>query len=124
MEPPRGTKKEFADFETFKKTGYMSEGRKNLYISLKIGEFNPQGFGLEFKDKSLIIIHKTGGVIWTYPLDYLFKKLKKKLSHKLLIVTAESKEENGKEFFYYNKLNLYSEITETGFIELIRRFSA
>lgn len=120
FEPPRGTKKDFVDLKLLRRFGYIAKGRKNLYITMRFGEFNQQGFGLDITNGHLLIIHKEVGLIWDYPLDYLIGKIRKKLSHKLLVVTAKSKEESGKEYFHYLKANFYSHVTENGFIELIK----
>lgn len=120
LEPPRGTKKEFADLKLLNKHGYISDGRKNLYITMQMDSCNPQGFKLELQDKNLLIVHSNGDIIWIYPLEYILAKIKKKLSHKVLLVTAESKEENGKELFHYKKADMYSEVTGENFIELIK----
>jgi hypothetical protein len=121
LEPPRGTKGEFKDLKLLRKYGYMGDGRKNLYVTMKIDKTNPQGFKLQLDDnENLLISHNTDGIIWSYPIDYIFAKIKKKLSHKVLLVTAESKEEGDKEFFHYKKGRLYSKVTEEGFIELIK----
>jgi len=124
LEPPRGTKGEFKDLKLLKKFGYVRNGRKNLYITMKTGIFNPQGFKLELDDsENLLIIHKKEGLIWKYPISYIFSKIKLKLSHKLLVVTADSKETDEGEFFHYTKAELFSEVTEEGFIELIKEGS-
>lgn len=123
LEPPRGTKKEFADLKLLKKHGYISGGRKNLYITMQMNNYNPQGFKLDLQVKELLIVHKTEGVIWKYPIEYIFAKIKKKLSHKVLLVTAESKEEDGKEFFHYKKADMYSDVTDKNFIQLVKSCS-
>ena len=121
LEPPRRTKADFMDLKLLKKFGYIREGRKNLYVTMQMDKFNPQGFKLKLDDsENLLIIHKEAGIIWTYPIDYIFAKIKKKLSHKVLLVTAESKETEEGEFFHYKKGDLFSEVTEKGFIELIK----
>ncbi len=121
LEPPRGTKGELKDINLLKKYGYIRKGRTNLYVSIQINEYNPQGFKLKLDDsENLLIIHKEDGIIWSYPIDYLFEKIKKKLAHKLLVVTAESKKTKEGEFFHYKKGILFSKVTEKGFIDLIK----
>jgi len=121
LEPQRGTKGEFKDINLLKKYGYIRKGRTNLYVSMQINEYNPQGFKLKLDDsENLLIVHKKEGVIWSYPIDYLFTKIKKKLAHKLLVVTAESKKTKEGEFFHYKKGILFSKVTEKGFIDLIK----
>ena len=121
LEPPRGTKGKFKDLQLLRRFGYIRDGRKNLYITMQIDNSNPQGFKLKLDDsEKLLIIHDKEGIIWRYPIHYLFAKIKKKLSHKVLLVTAESKDADGKEFFHYKKADLFSEVTEKGFIELIK----
>ena len=121
LEPPRGTKGKFKDIELLRKYGYVRNGRTNLYVTMAVGELcNPQGFKLELNDKTLLITHKKEGIVWTYPIEYIVAKIKKKLSHKVLLVTAESKVIKGKEHFHYKKAELFSNVTEKGFIDLIR----
>jgi len=121
LEPPRGTKGKFKDIELLRKYGYVRKGRTNLYVTMAVGELcNPQGFKLELNDKTLLITHNKEGIIWTYPIEYIVAKIKKKLSHKVLLVTAESKVINGEEHFHYKKAELFSNVTEKGFIDLIR----
>ena len=121
LEPPRGTKGKFKDIELLKKYGYVRDGRTNLYVTMAVGELcNPQGFKLELNDKTLLITHSKDGIIWTYPIEYIVAKIKKKLSHKVLLVTAEAKVINEEEHFHYKKAELFSNVTEKGFIDLIR----
>jgi len=122
LEPPKKTKGNFKDLSLLKRYGYIRDGRKNLYVTMQIDKFNPQGFKLKLDDsENLLIIHKTGGIIWSYPIDYILAKIRQKLSHKVLLVNAKCGETgDGKETFHYIRGNLYSKITERGFIELIK----
>lgn len=121
LEPPRGTKGGLNDINLLKKYGYIRDERKNLYVSMQIDKYNPQGFKLKLDDsENLLIIHKEDGIIWSYPINYLFEKIKKKLAHRLLVVTAESKNTKEGEFFHYKKGILFSKVTEKGFINLIK----
>lgn len=120
LEPPRGTKGQFKDINLLKKYGYTANGRKDLYITMNINSFNAQGFKLHLNEDSLKIIHKTDGVIWVYPLTYLIDKIKKKLSHKVLLVTAECEKGTDGEYFHYNSAYLFSGISDKGFVKLIK----
>lgn len=119
LEPPRNTKGVFKDINLLNRYGYPNEEhKKNLYITMKLNEFNAQGFGLKIDENNLIIIHNKQGIIWTYPLSYLLSKVKLKLSHKVLLVTAKCKEIDGKEYFLYDNASLFWGIKENGFLEL------
>ncbi len=121
IEPPRGTKGNFKDINLLRTYGYVRNGRTNLYVTMAVGEVcNPQGFKLELNDKTLLITHNKDGIIWTYPIDFIVEKIRKKLAHKVLLVTAESKVIKGEEHFHYKKAELLSNVTEKGFIELIK----
>ena len=122
LEPPRKTKGKFKDINLLKQYGYLDEdGRKNLYITMKLNEFNAQGFGLAIDKDNLKIVHNVQGVIWIYPLTYLLSKVRLKLSHKVLLVTAKCKIIEGKEFFLYDNANLFWGISDKGFLELIKQ---
>jgi len=116
-------KNSLKDVEMMNKYGYIdSSGRQALKITLTTKEFVPQGLKLEVDNVTdeIKIVHKDDGVLWYYNLDTLINKLKQKLSAKLVLVIADSKKENGVEYFYYNKAYTLEGLSEHNFMKLIQ----
>ncbi len=102
------------------KYGYKdTQGRQGLKVTLKVTEFNTQGLKLEVTNGNLNIVHKKDGVICYFVIDELMEKLKTKLFENLLLVFADTKVEDGVEWFHYNNSILLTELSNDGFKRLL-----
>mgnify|MGYP001615035162 CR=1 FL=1 len=98
--------------------GYRDiEGRKALKISLTTNNFNAQGFKLQVDKatKRLNIFQREFGIVAYFDIDELMQKLSDKIYKNLVLVLADSKKKNGKEYFRYKKATLLQELSEESF---------
>lgn len=106
--------------EIIEEYGYKdAKDRKGLKVTLKATEFNPQELKLETTDGNINIVHRKDGVICYFIIEELMNKINTKLFENLLIVFAETKKENGIEFFHYNEAVLLRKLSTSGFKQLI-----
>ena len=77
------------------------KGRKAMYYTLGL-QPNNQGLFVEVMDNELLVKHEDGETIVQWLLSGIAKRFTEKMS-KTLLVIAETKTENQKEYFHYNK---------------------
>lgn len=109
--------------EIIEKFGYKDIlGRKALKITLTANNWNPRGFKLEVDKTSnkLNIKHKDFGIVAYFDIDELMNKLKTKLYENLLLVLADTKKKQGKEYFRYKKAILLKNLSEDAFEQLFK----
>lgn len=120
FEPQKG---KISDKILIEKYGYTdSEGRPALKITMKCGEMNNQGFGIEIDEtkKTVNINHLKDGTIWFYTFSDIFEKLKKKMADRLLLVFAQSETRKDIEYFHYIRAQYLQNLKLDNFIELIK----
>lgn len=107
--------------EIMEKFGYKDKnGRQALKITLYLDSFNNKGFKLEFNHERLNIVHRTGGVVAYFDVQELMGKLHEKLYENLLLVLADNKRINGKEYFHYKNALLLTHLSEDAFRKLFK----
>lgn len=107
--------------EIIQKFGYIDKNRRQaLKITLYSDSFNNQGFKLEFYEDRLNIVHKTGGVVAYFDIQELMDKLHEKLYENLLLVLADNKRINGKEYFHYKSALLLTHLSADAFKKLFK----
>ncbi len=107
--------------EIIEKFGYKDiQGRQGLKITLTANNFNAQGFKLEVNRKTnrLNILQKSYGVVAYFDIKELMNKLSEKIYKNLILVLADSKKKDGKEYFRYNKAILLKDLSEEAFEKL------
>jgi hypothetical protein len=106
--------------DAVKKYGTPDEnGRLGIYFTM--GQTpNSAGLFLDFKDEEIELRHKDGTLVAVWPVEELVKRFKKKYPA-LVLVSAESEERNGVEFFWYNRAQL---LRETSPATLVQQFRA
>lgn len=105
--------------EIIEKFGYKDiKGRQALKITLTANNFNAQGFKLKVAKTRLNIMQKEYGVVAYFDIKDLMDCLSKKIYKNLLLVLAESKKKQGKEYFRYNKAILLKDLSEKAFEKL------
>jgi len=112
--------------EIMERFGYKDvKGRQALKISLTANKFNAQGFKLEVDRKinRLNILQKDFGVVAYFDIKELMQKLSEKIYKNLILVLADSKKKNGKEYFRYKKAILLKDLSEESFEKLFNEGS-
>ncbi len=104
------------------KYGYTdSNGRPALYSTVN-NIPNPQGLFLSIKleSKLMLLNHSDEIVLAQWSIEHLVNQFEKKMPN-LIIVLAENKFENGKEYFWYNEAYLLEKGNKKMFIEFINK---
>jgi len=107
--------------EIIEKFGYKDvKGRQGLKITLTANNFNAQGFKLQVDKKvnRLNIFQKDFGVVAYFDIKELMQKLSEKIYKNLILVLADTKKKNGKEYFKYKKAVLLKDLSEEAFEKL------
>ena len=109
--------------EFVSKYGYVDEkGRIALKNTIFYGRSISQGLSLELDEKANVI-HlvdvNTNDIIATWDIYVIVGKFMSKLS-RLLVVFADRKREDGKEFFHYNEAYLLIDPSARNFIKAFR----
>lgn len=120
-EPDKG---KLNDKALLEKYGYIGpDKRRALYITLKVGEFNAQGFKLEIDsiNQRINITHRDDGIVCYYTFETIFSKLKKKMADRLLLVFAEAEKRNDAEYFRYVKADYLKNLSEKKFLHLLEQ---
>ncbi|MCL4392106.1 MvaI/BcnI family restriction endonuclease [Patescibacteria group bacterium] len=80
---------------------------KILHQTIDNGKMNSMGFHCKITEKqNKLFIMKKDEVLGFYDLDFLKQKAIEKIGNGLILVLAESKEEDGKEYFHYEEAYL------------------
>ena len=91
--------------EAIEKYGsYDKKNRKGLYYSITPQQ-NSAGLFLNCKEEHILIQHTSGEVIVKWTIDSVVEKFSEKIPA-LVLVTAQTEERDGREFFYYYKSQL------------------
>ena len=105
------------DTELMQKYGYKNgKGRQALKITLTINNYTPQGLKLKsnLNAEKISIINTSGEILWEWSTSDIHLKL-----NNLCIVYADSKKENGHEFFKIEKAILAMYLNDKCFFKLI-----
>lgn len=107
--------------ETINKYGIHSEGRVNLYNTLFYGQVSNNGLSIDFDEKKnlLRLVGKDKEIIAEWDLYVIVGKFNSKLS-RVLYITAEAKEIEGREHFHYNEAHILIEGEVRKFITALR----
>lgn len=111
--------RDIKDVPLMEKYGYQDKkGRLGLKPDCVYGQFNPQNLGLTIDedDCSISLIDKDDYKPWTWTVDDVSTKMKN-----LLLVLADSKKENGSEYFHYNEAYYLKGFQQKKFLELIKK---
>lgn len=114
-EPPI---RDIKDVELMKKYGYTDQkGRLGLKPDCVYGQFNPQNLSLstDEKNETISLIDSDGYKPWTWTCDDISKKMRN-----LLLVFADSKKENGSEYFFYDEAYYLKDFDRSKFLGLIK----
>ena len=101
------------------KYGYTDEnGRLSLYVEIKASKPNSQGLMLRTakEEKRLYVSHVKDGDLWFWKINSLRPKIER-----LFFVVADSKKENGTEYFHYIKAHFLIGFNKDKFFEQIEQ---
>ena len=102
------------------KTGYKDvKGRIGLKIILNTLKFNDKGYKLELGKNKLFITHRKLGKVCFFDINPLMNLIKNKMGENLLLVLADVKKKDNREFYLYSEAILFSNFCEEKFKELI-----
>lgn len=118
-EPPRGNRTLWNQ-DLVRELGYVDDdGREALKVTIEPDTPNNRGFYLEYDETSVSVAHETYGVCATYPLDLLQETFEKKLPA-LVMVLADVREVDGREYFWYNEAYHLDGFDADAFLGLMR----
>jgi hypothetical protein len=90
---------------------------KILHQTIDNGRKNAKGFDLALNKRAgKLLVKKDNKLIGYYWLDFLKSKAIDKIGNGLIMVLAETKRKNGKEYFYYKKGFILKNIDPTKFL--------
>lgn len=120
-EPPRGSKhRPFWGQKMVRELGYIDDkGREALKVTIEPDTPNNQGFLLDYTDSEIIIKHVDQGPCAIYPLDFLQEQFEEKFPQ-LVMVFADSKKQNGSEYFHYNEAYHLDGFNPEEFLKMMR----
>jgi len=107
------------DVELMKKYGYNDlKNRLALKPDCVFQQFNPQGLGLAINERKgqISLIDRQNYRPWTWIPEDISTKMKN-----LLLVFADSKKENGKEYFHYDEAYYLKNFEQKKFLELVKK---
>ena len=109
-----------ANAEIREKFGYKDKEFPNIKClrqTIDDGRKNAMGFDCEINEKSTkMIVKKDDDIIGFYSLNFLKKKAIEKVGDGLILVLAETKKKNNKEFFYYKEAFILKNIDPVKFL--------
>lgn len=120
-EPPRGTSsRPFWGQQMVRELGYTDDkGRPALKVTIEPEEPNNQGFYLNYTEQQVEIAHIDKGPCGIYPLDFLQEVFESKFPE-LVMVFADTREKDGREYFHYNKAYHLDGFDSDAFLALMR----
>lgn len=118
-EPPKDRRPMWGK-RMIRELGYVDDkDRQALKVTIRPDEPNNQGFYLTYDSDSVSIMHETAGECATYPLSYLQDRFEEKFPA-LVMVFADSKDVNGREYFRYTDGYLLDGFNPSSFLNLMR----
>ncbi|WP_435068293.1 MvaI/BcnI family restriction endonuclease [Haloplanus sp. C73] len=118
-EPPKD-ERPFWGTKMVKELGYVDDkGREALKVTIRPSTPNSRGFSLDYDNTSVSVVHEEVGVCATYPLDYLQERFEEKFPA-LVMVLADTKKVDGREYFWYNEAYLLDGFDGDAFLRLMR----
>lgn len=118
-EPP-DSEKNIWTTEMVKKLGYEdSKGRQALKVTVRMDEYNNQGWRLTSDEHGISVEHQDYGVTARYPYDYLRDTYENKIP-KMVFVKADVKTIDGTEHFWYNEGYYLDGFDTDEFLDMMR----
>lgn len=118
-EPPRD-QRNLWNQDIVRKLGYVNgEGRQALKVTIEPDKPNSQGFYLSYDDRSVAVDHEGYGRCAVYPIELLRETFERKFPA-LVLVLADVKRIDGKEYFWYNEAFHLDDFDSASFLSLMR----
>jgi len=118
-EPPRG-QRELWNQDLVHELGYIdSKDRPALKVTVEPNHVNNRGFYLEYDEANIHVSHEDYGVCSRYPIDLLRDTFEQKMPE-MVMVFAETRKHDGREYFWYNEAYYLSGFDGDSFLNLMR----